>query len=76
MIDKVKYEIHKASGTLDKYRASLIEREIGKRYSLGAEMALTNDKDIKPKEYAEYQIYRAECKALVDGWLAEMEQGG
>ena len=74
MIDRVKYEIHKASGTLDRYRASLIEREIGKRYSLGAEIALTNDKDTKPKEYAEYQAYRAECKARVDGWFAEMEK--
>lgn len=76
MIDKVKYQIHKASGTLKQYRASLIEREIGKRYSLGAEIALTNDRYIKPTEYAEYQAYRAECKARVDGWFTEMEQGG
>ena len=76
MIDRVKYEIHKASGTLERYRASLIEREIGKRYSLGAEIALTNDKNIKLEEYAAYQAYRAECKERVDGWFAEMEQGG
>ena len=73
MIDKVKYEIHKASGTLKPYRASLIEAEIGKRYTIGAEIALTNDKTTKPTEYAEYQAYRAECKALVDKEMAELE---
>ena len=73
MIDKVKYEIHKASGTLKQYRASLIEAEIGKRYTIGAEIALTNDKDIKPTEYAEYQAYRAECKAKVDEELEKLE---
>ena len=73
IVDKVKYQIHKASGTLKQYRASLIEREIAKRYTLGAEIALTNDKDIKPTEYAEYQAYRAECKDLVDKEMAELE---
>lgn len=72
-IDKVKYQIHKASGTLKRYRASLIEALMAKKYTPGAEIALTNDKDIKPEEYAEYQAYRAECKATVDKWFAEME---
>ena len=74
MIDKTKYEIHKASGTLSQYRASLIEREIAKRYSLGAEIALTNDKESKPTEYAEYQAYRAECKAKVDAEIKALEE--
>jgi ribosomal protein S13 len=73
-ISKSAYKSHKASGTLDRYRASLIEALIAKKYSIGAEIALTNDKDIKLEEYAAYQAYRAECKERVDGWFTEMEQ--
>jgi ribosomal protein S13 len=75
-INKIAYETHKASGTLDRYRASLIEALIAKKYSIGAEIALTNDKNIKLEEYAVYQAYRAECKDRVDGWFDEMEKGG
>ena len=73
-MNETAYKSHKASGTLEKYRAGLIELEMSKKYSLGAEIALINDKDIKPIEYAEYQAYRAECKNRVDGWFAEMEK--
>lgn len=73
-INKITYESHKAAGTLKRYRDSLIEIEMGKKYTPGAEIALINDKDIKPDEYAEYQAYRAECKAKVDKWFAEMEK--
>lgn len=36
---------------------------IRKKYDIDDEIALTNDKDSKPQEYAEYQAYRAICKA-------------
>lgn len=75
MIDKVKYQIHKASGTLEKYRGQLIADELNHRgYDINYQIAIGFDKDIKPEEYNAYQSIRAECKALVDGWFAEMEQ--
>lgn len=37
---------------------------IRKKYDMDDEIALTNDKDSKPKEYAEYQTYREACKSL------------
>lgn len=74
--NKTAYKMHKESGTLKKYRSHLIERLKARKYSPGAEIDLINDKDSQPTEYAEYQAYRAECKATVDKWFAEMEQGG
>ena len=66
MVDKVKYQIHEASGTLKEYRASLVETETGKRYTIGAQLDLINDKESEPTEHAKYQAYRAECEAKVD----------
>lgn len=37
---------------------------IRKKYDIDDEIALTNDKDSKPQEYAEYQTYRKACKSL------------
>lgn len=37
---------------------------IRKKYDMDDEIALTNDKDSKPQEYAEYQTYREACKSL------------
>lgn len=37
---------------------------IRKKYDIDDEIALTNDKDSKPQEYAEYQTYREACKSL------------
>lgn len=74
MIDKVKYEIHKSSGTLERYRGNLVAAELNKRgYDINYQIAIGFDKDTKPVEYAAYQRVRAECKDIVDGWFAEME---
>ena len=76
-VDKVKYQIHKASGTLERYRGSLIANELYSRgYDINYQIAIGFDKDTKPEEYAHYQSVRAECKALVDKRFAEIEQGG
>lgn len=44
------------------YKQRIIEK-IRRKYDINDEIALTNDKDSKPQEYAEYQAYREECKA-------------
>ena len=44
------------------YKQRIVEK-IRLKYDVNDEIALTNDKDSKPQEYAEYQAYRASCKA-------------
>lgn len=44
------------------YKQRIVEK-IRRKYDVNDEIALTNDKDSKPQEYAEYQAYRASCKA-------------
>lgn len=42
-----------------------VETLIGKRYTIGQELAIQRQKDEKPTEYAEYYAYCEECKAYV-----------
>lgn len=45
------------------YKQRIVEK-IRLKYDVNDEIALTNDKDSKPQEYAEYQTYREACKSL------------
>ena len=40
---------------------------IRKRYSINAELAILRQRDTKPEEYAEYNAYVEECKAIAKG---------
>lgn len=55
-------------GTADD-RGMLISKIIGSVYSTADEIATINNKDEKPEQYAEYQTFRTQAKALADGWL-------
>lgn len=70
---KTKYLLAKKNGRDEQFRGDEISRRIAKRYPLSAQIALLMDKDTKPFEFAEYQTYRAECKAEVDALIAEAE---
>jgi len=50
-------------------RGTLITKIIGSVYTIADEIATINNKDSKPNEYAEYQAFRTQAKALADGWL-------
>ena len=50
-------------------RADLISRIIRSQMSIDAEIATINNAADKPDEYAAYQAFRAQAKALADGWL-------
>ena len=73
---KMRYAIAYRQGgdALKVFRDGFIEREIAKKYTIGAEIALTNDRESKPEEYAAYQEYRIACKAKVDAKLAELKE--
>lgn len=51
-------------------RNILIEKIIGSIYSIAAEIATINSRDSDPEEYAAYQAFRDQAKALADGWLS------
>jgi hypothetical protein len=74
-LSEIAYKSHKASGTLERYRGSLIANELRNRgYDINYQIAIGFDKDTKPEKYAHFQSVRAECTALVDKRFAEMEQ--
>jgi hypothetical protein len=50
-------------------RSTLIQKIIGSVYSVADEIATINNKDTKPQEYADYQAFRVQAKALADGWI-------
>lgn len=58
---------------LKRFRDRAIEREIGKTYTEGAQIAILFNKDIHPDEYEAYQIFRAECKTKVDAEIKALK---
>jgi hypothetical protein len=63
---RVGFEYNQVAVDVSASRADIIEAIISVKYSAGAEIALTNDRDTKADEYAEYQAFRAEAKAIAD----------
>jgi len=61
---RVGYEYVSVKVPVDATRADIIEAIIGTKYSAGAEIALTNDRESKSEEYAEYQEFRALAKEI------------
>lgn len=75
-IDKIAYQSHKASGTLERYKGDLVGALIKQRYTINDQFGLLRQQYSKPIEFAEFNNYANECVATVNGWFAEMEQGG
>ena len=50
-------------------RAVLVEAIIAAKHSPGEEISIINNQTSKSDEYAAYQAFRAQAKALSDGWL-------
>ncbi len=80
MINKVNYELAKASGTLELLRSDEISRLVRKRYTLGAELRITinySKDSTNPKHIAEleeHEAYVEECKAIVDAEMQKMAE--
>jgi len=60
------FEYLQAKVELNATRGDIIEAIIATKYSVGAEIALTNDKDTKADEYKAYQEFRALAKSLAE----------
>ena len=68
-----KYLLAKANNCVDKFRGDEISRRIAKVYPLSAQIAILMDKDEKPEEWKEYQVFRERIKAEVDAEIAEFK---
>jgi hypothetical protein len=63
------YEYDEARSFTYDTRDQLISKIINSVYSVADEIATINNKDTKPQEYADYQAFRVQAKALADGWI-------
>jgi cupin superfamily acireductone dioxygenase involved in methionine salvage len=52
---------NKAGKTEEAYKALIVEK-MRRRYDINDEIAINNDRDEKPEEYAKYLAYRKQCK--------------
>ena len=73
IVDRVKYLIHKESGTLDRFRGDLVGQLLGRKYTLNDQIALLRQKDDKPDEYAKFTAYADSCVDAVDEAFAKIE---
>lgn len=73
---KEKYLLAKKNGKEERFRGDEISRRIAEKYPLSAQIALLMDKDSKPKEWEEYQAFRAKVKSEVDEEIVEVEEEG
>lgn len=60
------FEYTQVQVSTDASRDEIIEAVMSTRYSVGAEIALTNDRESKTVEYTEYQAFRVLAKELAD----------
>lgn len=73
-VDPIQYKIHRASGTLDKFKSDLVGGLVGKRYTLYDEIALIRQKEDKPEKYAIYDAYADACVNAVNAEFARLEE--
>ena len=74
MIDKVKYQIHKASGTLERYKGDLVGALIGQRYTINDQIGLLRQQYLKFEEYQKFNEFANECVKTVNVWFEEIEK--
>lgn len=68
--DQTTWEANEALCSVFDNRSSLIEKIIGSVHTIGAEVALINNKDVDPSAYDAYQEFRELAKTLADNWLS------
>lgn len=61
-----KYNLRKEEEKINKYENEVV-RLIRQRYSINQELAILRQRDIKPEEFNQYNLYAEECKAKAKG---------
>lgn len=60
------------NGVLGTIKDAMIEAEIAKKYSMGAQIAILRQGETKPEEYEAFNAYAEECKTKIKTELAEI----
>ena len=66
---RTQWEANEAVCSVNDDRGTLISKIIRSVFTVDDEIALINNQTTEPDEYAAYQAFRTEAKALADGWL-------
>ena len=61
-MEKIKIELAKLNGKIDRLYSRMVSEKIREKYSLDAELAILRQRDEKPEEFAEYHAYAEQCK--------------
>jgi hypothetical protein len=68
----LKKNAQRNTSVLDEEYERLIIKRIRERYTLNQELAILRQRDSKPDEFATYNAYVEECKAIAKQELAEV----
>lgn len=60
------------NGLLEDIRNNMIEAEIAKKYSIGAQIAILRQSTLKQEEYLEFNLYAEQCKTAVKERIANV----
>lgn len=69
MIDNKKIELAKHFNKQQELYPEIVESLIRERYTISQELAIHRQRDTKPSEFAEYNSYCENCKALAKEML-------
>jgi len=71
--ERIAYEYVTSVSTTHSDRSALINDIIRSQYNIADEFALINNAQEKPEQYAKYQAFRVQAKALADNWIAQLQ---
>ena len=69
MIDNKKIELAKHFNKQKELYPEIVESLIRERYTISQELAIHRQRDTKPSEFAEYNTFCEDCKALAKEML-------
>jgi len=60
----IEKRLSRLNGTVESDYIDYVDRLIRRKYSVSAELAILRQRDSKPEEFAAYNAYAEECKAM------------
>ena len=70
---ELEIKLAKVNGLEEEIAAQEIDHLIRKKYTLSHELSILRQKEVKPEEFAEYNTYAEECKAIIKAQFAAVE---
>jgi|GEM_PF-1583442 len=69
---RTQWEANEALCSIFDNRSQIIQKIIGSVHDIGDEIAMINNQFTRKTDYENYQSFRAQAKALADGWLNQI----